>query len=257
MFLFIAAVFGLIIGSFLNVCIFRMPKDLSLAGPRSFCPYCDKPVVFYDNIPVVSFLLLRGKCRNCRTPISWRYPAVEILTAVLTALMAARWHGSWAWSAVCLAACYALIVITFIDLETFLIPDELSLGLVVLGIGSSFVNPYFSGASLWKPVESLAGGAAGFALVWLLAVTGEKLFKKEAMGGGDLKLMAGLGTLLGWQGAVSTLIMGSVLGAVYGISLVIRRKAGRSDPIPFGPFLAAGAVINLFHFVPLSVFLWM
>lgn len=256
MLIFISAIFGLIIGSFLNVCIFRMPKDLSIAGPRSFCPYCNRPVAFYDNIPVISYMLLKGKCRNCSAPISWRYPAVELLTAVLTAVIAVRWSGLWAWSAACLVSCYILIVVTFIDLETFLIPDELSLGLAGLGLVSSFANPYFSGTAVWKLFESIAGGGAGFILVWVLAVTGEKIFKKEAMGGGDLKLMAGLGTLLGWQGAVSTFIIGSVLGSVYGIILMIRKKAGRGDPIPFGPFLAAGAVINLFKLVPLSAFLW-
>ncbi len=244
--IFITLISGFALGSFLNVCIYRIPRGMSVVKPRSRCPSCLKVIAFYDNIPVISYLLLRGRCRNCSSPIPWKYPAVEILASVLTLGIVMKWHGQWLWMAACLIACCLLIVITFIDIETFLIPDELSGGLVGLGLLSSFVNPYFQGPAWWKGLESVIGGVAGFVIMWILAIAGEKLFKKEAMGGGDLKFLAGIGTLLGWQGAVSTLMLGSVFGSVYGVSLILLKKAGRSDPIPFGPFLAAGALINIF-----------
>ncbi|MFH1619981.1 MAG: prepilin peptidase [bacterium] len=253
----LSVVFGLMIGSFLNVCIYRMQREQSIIRPRSRCPACGASIAWYDNIPVISFLLLGGKCRNCSAAVSWRYSLVELLCALMAMGLVHRWQGQWLWLAgVFICACM-LFIITFIDLDTFLIPDELSLGLVITGLVFSFVNPYLSG-SLWlKPVYSLAGGAVGFILMWFLAVSGEKIFKKEAVGGGDLKLLAGIGAMLGWQGAASTLLLASFLGSVYGLSLMAMKKARRDDPIPFGPFLAAGAMINLFKFIPLSSFLLM
>ncbi len=256
MFSFIFFTLGSIIGSFLNVCIYRLPKNLSLVAPRSFCPSCKKTVAFYDNIPLISYILLAGKCRHCFNKISLRYPVVELTAGIITAVMAFRWQGQWIWMAACILACYFLIAMTFIDLELFIIPNELSLGLAGLGVLFSFANPNLSGAAASKIFQSLSGAAAGFLMMWIIAAAGEKIFKKEAMGGGDLKLMAGIGAVLGWEGAVSSFMLATAFGAVYGITLKILKKADMGDPIPFGPWLGAGALINIFRFVPLSDYLF-
>jgi len=252
--IFLSAVFGLVAGSFLNVCIWRLPREKSIVWPGSGCPACGTPIKFYDNIPLLSFILLGGRCRKCRAPISRRYPLVEALTAALTTAFLLRPYPV-VWLAAGLLAVYAIIVLSFIDMEFFIIPDELSLGLLGLGIAVFWANPNFTGSVLSKLGQALGGGAAGFGLMWLLAVAGEKLFGKEAMGGGDLKLMAGVGSLVGWQGMLSTLLIGSFFGSVYGLSLLLLKKAGRADPIPFGPFLGMAAAINLYKLIPLSAFI--
>lgn len=255
-FLFVFAL-GLIIGSFLNVCIYRMPlEDKSIINPpQSACPACGHPISWYDNIPLLSFLLLGGKCRSCKKPISWRYPAVELVTGVLTVCFVSKNMPLWWWTAGVLLAVYALLVLSVIDLDHFIIPDELSLGLIGVGLVFAAVNPNFSGGFWHRIMESAIGGAVGFGLFMFIAVLGEWVFKKEAMGGGDIKLMAGAGTLIGWQGVFSTLMIGSAVGSVYGVALMLRKKVGRGDPIPFGPFLSAGILVNLYQLIPLSAFI--
>lgn len=245
---------GACLGSFANVLIHRLPKDESIAWPPSRCPKCGKAIAAYDNIPVLSWLLLRGRCRSCRAPISARYPAIEITVAALSLLVWLRWGAaSPAWAALATLAACMLVAVTAIDFETFLIPDELSLGLVVLGILASPLNPLFAGAPLWKHVWFAARGAViGFSLCYFVAWAGEALFGKEAMGGGDIKLLAGVGAWSGGVGAFDCLMIGSLLGSVYGMALLARGRAKRSDPIPFGPFLSVGALFNLFFILPLG-----
>lgn len=250
-----AAAFGLVIGSFLNVCIYRLPREQSVAWPASRCPHCSTPIKPYDNIPLLSFFVLGGKCRACKAPISWRYPLIEGLTGALTVLYALRHYEHFAWLLAALAALYALLVLAVIDIDFMIIPDELSIGLLGLGLLAAWVNPSFNGTFWERILSSLIGGAVGFGVVWGLATVGEWIFKKEAMGGGDVKLMAGVGALLGWQGALCTLLLGSLFGSIYGIALMVLKRAGKSQPIPFGPFLAMGAAINLYIPIPLTAFL--
>ena len=243
-----SAVFGLIIGSFLNVCIYRIPQNKSIVWPGSFCPKCGKHIKFYDNIPLLSYIILGGKCRYCKEPISCQYPIVEFLTGLLTLLFVWHW-GLTAWTGVLLVALYSLIILSVIDLELMIIPDRFSLGLMVLGLAFSWLNPNFDGSFWSRFLQSLTGAAVGFFGTLAVALLGYVLFKKEAMGGGDVKLMGGIGAFVGWGGVVTTIVFASVLGLVYSIFLMIFKGKGKGDAIPFGPFLSAGALINLFYLV--------
>ncbi|MBI4249952.1 MAG: prepilin peptidase [Elusimicrobia bacterium] len=245
---------GLCAGSFLNVVIHRLPLEISVVRPGSRCPRCQAPIAFYDNIPILSYILLGARCRRCREPISLRYPLVELLTGGLFAGLAYRWDGLWLWIAAVLLAASALIALSFIDLDTFTIPDALSLGLAGLGLLSSAINPYFSGPWSARLLQCLAGALTGFLLTWATAVLGEKIFKKEALGGGDIKLLTGIGALTGWTGAITTLTTACLFGSIYGVVLMSRRRLKRYDPVPFGPFLSLGALINLFYLIPLQLF---
>lgn len=240
---------GLYVGSFLNVCVWRMPREQSVVRPRSHCPRCQKSIAWRDNIPVLSYLLLRGRCRHCRKAISLRYPALELMSGILAGALWWRWPGS-PWAFLAFGACSALLVVAFIDWDTFLIPDELSLGLLAAGLLSAPVNPSFQGPALGRIGWSLAGAAAGFLLCWAVAWLGELIFKKEAMGGGDIKLLAAVGAWTGALGAVDCLILASLFGSLYGGGLLWAGKLRRRDPIPFGPFLSAGAVFNFFYILP-------
>ena len=245
----LAFVLGLLFGSFLNVCISRLPKDESIVFPPSRCPKCLAPIKPYDNIPVLSYMLLRGRCRSCAEPISAQYPFVELLTGVLTAVFAARWWGNPGWLAVSLLAVYVLIVVSVIDFETMMINDAFSLALFVLGIGGSYFNPHLAGGWGARLAASAGGAAAGAGFIWGLALLGKKIYKKDAVGEGDIFLMGGIGALCGWQGVFTAVIMASFFGSVYGVSLLLMKRADRMSHMPFGPFLALGAVINLYHLV--------
>jgi len=246
---FIAFAFGLLLGSFLNVCIARLPKDESIMWPASHCPKCQAPIKFYDNVPVLSFLLLRGRCRVCRAGISLKYPAVELATGFITALFAVKWLGNPAWLAVALLAAYVLIIVSVVDFETMLISDAFSLALFVLGLAGAFFNPYFSGGWAERLGSAVAGAAAGAGFIWGLALLGKVIYKKDAVGEGDIFLMGGIGALCGWQGVASCVVMASFFGSLYGITLLILKRADRMSHMPFGPFLALGAIINLYALV--------
>lgn len=249
-------VFGLIIGSFLNVVIRRLPLDESVVVGRSRCPHCRHTIYWHDNIPLLSFLWLRGRCRYCRKPIAWRYPLVEFLTGLLFAGLSWRWQAQVPWAVASAAASAALLAIAFIDWDTFLIPDVLSLGLLGAGLSVSFWNPYFDdGSVVWHLLNSLIGAAVGFSICAGVALLGEWIFHKEAMGGGDIKLLAAVGAWTGAQGAVDCLIFASLLGALYGFSLILKGKLKRQDPIPFGPFLSAVAIFNFFYLFPFAILL--
>ncbi len=240
---------GLLLGSFLNVCIARLPKDESIVFPASHCPKCLGPIKFYDNIPLLSFILLGGRCRSCKEPISAKYPVIELLTGLLTALLAFKWLGNPLWLGVVLLSTYVLIVVSVIDFETMLISDAFSLALFVLGLGGSFVNPYFQGGWGERLAYSALGAAAGGGFIWGLAMLGKKIYKKDAVGEGDILLMGGIGALCGWQGVLTAVIMASFFGSVYGVSLLLLKRADRMSHMPFGPFLALGAVINLYSLI--------
>jgi len=182
---------------------------------------------------------------------------VELLTGLATSLFFLKWWTAPLWLSAALAAVYILIIVAFIDFETMLIADVFSYGLIGLGLAACPVNPYFSGPVLDRFLECAAGGAVGAFIIWLMAWLGRKIYKKEAVGEGDIFLMAGIGALSGWQGVFSALIMASFFGSVYGVSLLLAKKAKRFDHIPFGPFLTLGAAINLYHLVRITdFFIW-
>lgn len=240
--------FGLVFGSFLNVCIYRIPRDKSIVWPPSGCPHCGTPIKWYDNIPVLSFIILLGKCRHCKKPISWQYPIIELLTAVLTVLVVWRF-GLTVWTFVVIAAVYSLIILSVIDLELMIIPDRFSLGLMVLGLAFAWCNPNFEGLWWQKELYSLLGAAVGLFGVLAIAIIGTWIFKKDAMGGGDVKLMGGVGALIGWKGVLTTIVMASFAGLVYAVFLMIFKGKKGGDAIPFGPFLSLGALVNLFYLI--------
>jgi leader peptidase (prepilin peptidase)/N-methyltransferase len=264
--LFIAAtaILSLIIGSFLNVVIYRLPKMMenewqqeykayflsdsataaapakfNLAVPRSSCPSCNAPVLARDNIPVLSWLLLKGKCRSCSTPISIRYPVVETLTAVLSALVAWKLGFGLA-AAVLIVTTWTLIALTFIDIDKMLLPDQLTLPLLWLALlfslnSSAFVNPG----------QAIVGAAAGYLSLWSVYWLFKLLTGKEGMGYGDFKLLAVFGALLGWQQLPLIILLSSCVGAVVGVILLSVQGKNNATPIPFGPYIAAAGWIAL------------
>ena len=215
-----AGIFGLLFGSFLNVCIYRIPREKSIVWPPSSCPGCNARIKWYDNIPVLSYLWLRGKCRSCKQPISLQYPVVELLTGALTVLVVWRF-GLSVWTFASVAAVYALIILSVIDLELMIIPDRFSLGLIVWGLAFAWANPNFSGVWWQKELSALLGAGVGLFGVLAIALIGTWMFKKEAMGGGDVKLMGGVGALIGWEGVITTVVFASFFGLVYALFLMI------------------------------------
>ncbi len=239
-------IFGAVIGSFLNVCVYRIPAKISIVWPPSHCPKCNNKIKWYDNIPILSYIILGAKCRNCKEKISIQYPMVELLTAVLTALFFVNF-GITAWTFCALICLYALITLSFIDLKTYTIPDTLSIGLIFFGLAVSFINPAFSGSLASKFTSSLIGAAIGFFGTWGLAILCSAIIKKEALGGGDIKLMGAIGALSGFLGMVNTLMIASIFGLICFAVLGALKKTPKDGAIPFGPFLSVGLVIMLLY----------
>ncbi len=246
-------ILGAIVGSFLNVCIVRMPHEQSVVTPRSHCVYCKKPLLWYDNIPFVSYILLGGRCRFCKEKISPRYFLVELITAI-TFVGFYQYFGLTALLPAYLTMVCGFIVATFVDFEHRIIPDEISVGGMVAGLLFSAFIPELHGVSsstgplilahLKSLGWSLAGVLAGGGSIYAMGILGDFLFKKESMGGGDVKLMAMVGAFLGWQFAILTFFLAPFFGAVYGIAEKIRTK---DTAIAYGPFLVVGALISLFY----------
>jgi leader peptidase (prepilin peptidase)/N-methyltransferase len=233
---------GLTIGSFLNVCIWRIPRDESISFPPSHCPSCDIKIKPWDNIPVLSYMILGGKCRGCKTHISARYPMVEILNAIMYAAVYMRFGIGWHLP-VLLAFVSSLIVISFIDLDHQIIPDGISLSWIPIGIlAGTFLlpDPFMRDLPLgWA--ASLIGAVSGFGLFFFIIVA-----SRGGMGGGDAKMMAMVGATLGWKAVLLTTFTGSLLGSIVGGFLMIAKGKGGKTKVPFGPFLAIGALISLF-----------
>ncbi len=230
--------FGLIVGSFLNVCIYRIPIAKSIVYPPSACPYCGTPIKWYDNIPVISYIFLKGKCRHCKHPISAIYPTIELLSATVSLLIFLKYGLSYQ-SAAFLVFVYALIVGSFIDIKYYIIPDRISLGLIILGISFSYFLPI-------GLKNSIIGAASGFLILYLVAIFGKIAFKKDAMGGGDIKLLSGIGAFLGIKGVFFTLLFSSFLGSIIGIVLILIGKKHITGRLPFGPYLSLAAFAYLF-----------
>ena len=232
--------FGLIIGSFLNVVIARVPERRSLWMPGSTCPGCGNAIAWHDNIPLLSFLLLRGRCRACATPIPWRYPIVEAVTAALFAAAWLRFGGDLRQFIAAVVFLAALIAITVIDLRHQIIPDAITLPGVVAGFVATLATHHIS----W--VSSVVGILIGSGL--FVAVI---LLSRGGMGGGDLKLGAMLGAFLGWQSLLVALFIAVMLGGLSAVVLLAARRVARKDAIPFGPFLAIGGAVALFWADPI------
>ncbi|MEN6321540.1 MAG: prepilin peptidase [Syntrophaceae bacterium] len=233
------AVAGAAVGSFLNVLICRIPEGQSIVFPSSHCPKCQHPIRFYDNIPLISYLVLRGKCRDCHDKISFRYPLVEAITALMALLLFWKFGLSlkYLFSFIFTAA---LIVITFIDLDLQIIPDVITLP----GIPIFFILAvFFMDISVW---ESLLGILIGGGCLFAIAFGYEVITKREGMGGGDIKLLAMLGAFLGWKSLFFILFVSSLLGAVIGITLMVIKGENMKYAVPFGPFLSVAAVAYLF-----------
>jgi leader peptidase (prepilin peptidase)/N-methyltransferase len=235
----LSVVLGLIVGSFLNVCIHRLPKGESVIRPGSRCTACGRSIRWYDNIPVISFLLLGGRCRGCGGRISWRYPAVEALTCVLFLLTMLRF-GLGVRTIFLLAFLCGLVVVTFIDLDHEIIPHAVTLPGIPLGLIASLITRDPS------PRDAAAGALVGAGLVYLVAVYAEVAFQRESMGGGDINLLAMIGAFLGWRQVLLSFFLAVGAGACLSLLLIATGVLSRKDRIPFGPFLALGAVVALF-----------
>ena len=230
---------GTIIGSFLNVCIYRLPQGKSIISPGSHCPYCNTPIRWYENIPILSFIFLKGRCRYCKKPISWQYPLVEFMTGLFTLIVYHRYGLSFI-TVIYLLFIYALIVISFIDLKQQIIPDEISLPGIAIGLLSSLFLPHISFKDAF--LGTLLGGGSLF----LIAYSYYLLTKREGMGGGDIKLLAMIGAFLGWKAIPLVIFISSLIGSFVGIIWIIFFKKDRYFPIPFGPFLSLGAIYSIF-----------
>ena len=239
-----AFVFGMVVGSFLNVCICRMPNGESIVSPPSHCPHCSYRIRWYDNIPLLSYLVLRGKCRGCGAHISLQYPLVELINGILTLFLFLRFGPTLVF-AVLFLFCSALVVITFIDIEHQIIPDEISLSGIVLG----FVLSFFLKGHSW--LNALLGILLGGGSLLLVAYTYQRLTGKDGMGGGDIKLLAMMGAFLGWKAIPFIIFASSLIGSVVGVTIMMLQKKDSKLAIPFGPYLAFGAVLYIFYGKPL------
>jgi len=258
----VAGLFGLLIGSFLNVVIYRLPKMMqresdnyvavesghepphtdrfNLMVPRSSCPHCGHQITALENIPVISYLVLRGKCVACKAPISARYPLVEAATGLLSALLV--WHFGSGWAGLAsLVFLFALIAMTAIDADTQLLPDDLTYPLLWAGL---LVNLNGTFVPLH---EAVIGAAAGYLALWSIYWLFKLATGKEGMGYGDFKLLAALGAWLGWTMLPTIILLSSVVGALIGISMIVFAKRGRDKPMPFGPYLAVAGLVALLY----------
>jgi leader peptidase (prepilin peptidase)/N-methyltransferase len=231
---------GAIIGSFLNVLIVRLPRREDFFVKRSHCPRCQAVIRWYDNVPLLSYLILRGKCRHCQQPISTQYPLIELATGLLF-VVSFQLYGLSLQMVLVDVIIAMLLVVTIIDFRHYIIPDLITIPGIVAGLVFSLVNPLLS------PLDSAIGLVAGGASLYLFAVAGEYLFKKEALGGGDIKLAAMLGAWLGWQNMIIIFFGGALLGLIFALVQMARSSQVRETRlIPFGPFLSLAAVITLF-----------
>jgi len=232
-------ILGLIVGSFGNVCIYRIPRNESIIYPASHCPRCHTTIKAIDNIPLLSYILLKGRCRNCGSKISIQYPVVEFLTG-LTYLVIYLIYGLNIQSLIYIILSSALVIIAFIDLNEQIVPDVISLPGIAIGLILSFFVHYISF------VDSALGVVIGGGIILIIGMVGSVIFKKEAMGGGDVKLAAMIGAFLGWRYIVISLFLGFFLGALVGIFLILSKIKRKEDMVPFGPFIALGSIITLF-----------
>lgn len=247
--LIVVFLFGALVGSFLNVCIYRLPREESVVWPASHCPQCRRPIAPYDNVPILSYLVLGGRCRFCRTTIPLRYPLVELANALGWVAVVGYFGVNAAAAAYCLFFS-AMIVVTGTDLSHTIIPDSVTLPGILVGV-------VLAGTILPVGVmNSVFGILVGGGLLWGLAVLSPYLFGKEGMGGGDIKLLGMVGAFLGWRPALLTIMIGALIGSVVGVSLIGFKVLRRDEYIPFGPFLALGAILSLFFHRQIFEWYW-
>ena len=245
-FVFVVFVFGACWGSFLNVCIYRIPAELSVVKPRSRCPKCMTNLAWKDNIPILGWLLLGGKCRYCKVSISPRYPSIETVTAILFTLVWLLFPYQWVvlpyWVLV-----FGLLLGSMVDFDEMWIPDRCTIGGMILGPIFSFIWPAMHGADghVASLIQSLIGLAFGFGLLWSVAQLGKLLFRKDAMGFGDVKLMGALGAFFGWESILFIVFCSSLLGSVIGVTLIVAGKREWQSRIPFGPYISLAALVWL------------
>lgn len=249
--LIIVFFFGISVGSFANVIIYRLPENQSIVLPRSYCPACRKSIAAYDNIPLLSFLFLRGRCRHCRAVISLRYPLVELLMGLMFVavflLLSTRGEAllrfPFYWY-----FCFSLVVLSLIDFKHFILPDLLTYPLLGVGFLLAVLDPARMGAEDIPSalLQALIGAAVGGGSLWLIGLLGKAAFRKEAMGMGDVKLMAAVGAWQGWGMALFAIFLGALVAALVGILLILLKKARLGSKLPFGPYLALGSLLTLF-----------
>ncbi len=232
-------VLGLLFGSFANLLIYRLPLEKPWAWDRSRCKECHKIIPWFDNIPVLSWFILRGKCRQCKAPYSFRYVAVELLTGFLFALT--YWYYGFTWTTLeVITFGWMLVVCSFIDFDHMILPDEFTLGGIVIGLVGAALNPE---REFW---DAFLGVLLGGGFLWFMAYIYFLLTKKEGLGGGDIKLLGWIGALLGWKAIPFVITLSALIGSVVGIALAMRSREGLKTAIPFGPYLALAALIYLF-----------
>ena len=249
----ITVVFSLLIGSFLNVVIVRLPRQMhwqwekdeqgaapppGIAWPPSHCPSCEHALSWWENLPLLSYLLLRGRCRACRAGISLRYPLVEALTALLSLIVVLKLGPQWS-TVAALVLTWALIALAFIDLEHFLLPDRITLPLLAVGLLVNTIGGFTD------PLSALIGAVSGYGILWAVYHAYRALTGREGFGYGDFKLLGALGAWLGWQLLPLVILLSAGVGAAIGITLILLRRHQRSEPLPFGPFLAGAGWLAL------------
>ena len=258
MFYLLIFILGLGFGSFANVCIYRIPRGKSIIEPGSYCPKCGKQIKWYDNIPIISYALLGGKCRYCGSGISLQYPLIELITGFLFLLTYQKFQGAPLTIIIFLLLVLSLIIVSTIDLQTYTIPDKFTYPLIVLGLISSpfnfFLKEYSgiiisSSKMLSLILSSFLGFLIGGGILYLIALLGRSMFKREAMGGGDIKLISGVGAFLGAVNVLWVIFLASLLGAITGGALLIAGRYKKFQPIPFGIYISLGT-ISVFLFQP-------
>lgn len=235
----LAGIVGLCVGSFLNVVIYRLPNGMSLAKPASHCTSCGYKLKFYDNIPIVSYCLLGGRCRSCKQRISFRYTAVEAANMLLWLLCVLRFRTNAVYMAVAMLVCSVSLCVAFIDIEHQIIPDSLQIALAIPAVVAIFVDTH----TVWY--DHLIGAGAAFIILFAVSAVGEKALGREALGGGDVKLVTVCGLLLGWQKLILMMLIASVSGSIVMLAAKHRQGDGESRETPFAPFLTAGTVIAM------------
>jgi leader peptidase (prepilin peptidase)/N-methyltransferase len=247
---FFIILIGLELGSFANVCIYRWPRNASILRPhRSHCPWCNAQIVWFDNIPVISYLFLRGKCRHCKCTISVRYPIIELIVPTLWLSFVLPFPfilKNPVFLTLLGTATLMIVITTLTDIDWKIIPDEATFSLAVIGIALSAWNPLLGEEPSFRLLMSAAGLLTGGGVLFLISIFGRLIFKREAMGGGGVKLLAALGTILGYKGILLTFFIGSIVGGLVVLPLLLLGRIKRHSYLPFGPFLNIGAIITLF-----------
>ena len=230
---------GAALGSFANVVIYRLPEGLSVVTPRSRCPKCLKNIQWYYNIPIFGWFVLKGKCHFCKAPISWRYPLVELVMAILF-VITFYFHGfSWL-TLEYLIFIFGLVTVTFIDFDHMILPDVFTLSGIVIGLAGALINPER------QFLDSFLGFFFGGGILWSLAYFYTLIRKEEGMGGGDIKLLGWIGAILGWKAIPFVIISSSLIGSIVGIVVMIKQRQGLKTVIPFGPYLALGSLLFMY-----------